>query len=200
METGAVITAAGMSSRMGRFKPLLSIGSDSIAQRIIRTIQEAGIRKIVVVTGHNADELERHLSGSGVGFLRNELYETTQMFDSASIGFRHLVGACDRILFTPVDIPLFSVNTVKALMGKDAPLVIPTSGGRRGHPILLSKEAVRGILADSGEGGLKGAYARCKIAIVEVAVDDGGILQDADSPADYRMLVDYYDSRSQSPF
>ena len=108
MQIGAVIVAAGMSSRMGDFKPMLNIGSISIAQRIVATFHQAGVDRIVVITGYNAQQLERHLSNSGLIFLRNVDYETTQMFDSAKIGLRYLQDKCDRILFTPVDIPLFT--------------------------------------------------------------------------------------------
>ena len=45
MQTAALIVAAGMSSRMGDFKPMLSIGSISVAQRVVATFQQAGIRK-----------------------------------------------------------------------------------------------------------------------------------------------------------
>ena len=51
MTTAALIVAAGMSSRMGDFKPLLNIGSISIAQRVVATFQQAGVEKIVMVTG-----------------------------------------------------------------------------------------------------------------------------------------------------
>ena len=92
MQTAALIVAAGMSSRMGDFKPMLSIGSITIAQRVVATFHQAGIRRIVMVTGFNAVTLERHLSGSGVIFLRNENYENTQMFDSVKIGMGYLRG------------------------------------------------------------------------------------------------------------
>jgi molybdopterin-guanine dinucleotide biosynthesis protein A len=39
------------------------------------------------------------------------------MFDSAVIGLDFLRGKCDRILLTPVDIPLFTAETVEALLG-----------------------------------------------------------------------------------
>ena len=78
MDTGAVVVAAGMSSRMGDFKPMLSIGSISVAQRVVATLKQAGAARVVVVTGYNAEELERHLASSGVVFLRNENYRTTQ--------------------------------------------------------------------------------------------------------------------------
>ncbi len=116
METGVVIVAAGISSRMGDFKPMLNIGSISIAQRIIATFRQAGMERIVVVTGYNADVLEHHLSKSGVVFLRNENYRTTQMFDSALIGLRYLAGKCSRAFFNPVDIPLFTADTVARLL------------------------------------------------------------------------------------
>ena len=90
MKTGALIVAAGMSSRMGDFKPMLNIGSISIAQRVVATFQQAGVDKIVMVTGYQAAMLEHHLAGNGIVFLRNDAYETTQMFDSACIGLRYL--------------------------------------------------------------------------------------------------------------
>ena len=107
MSIGAVIVAAGMSSRMGDFKPMLSIGSQSIARRIVSTLRQAGAEEIVMITGHNADALERHLEGFGLTFIRNERYATTQMFDSAALGLDYLKDKCGRILFTPVDVPLF---------------------------------------------------------------------------------------------
>ena len=66
---GAVVVAAGMSSRMGDFKPMLNIGAISIAQRVIATLRQAGAQYIVVVTGFNADALEHHLAGNGLVFL-----------------------------------------------------------------------------------------------------------------------------------
>ena len=45
MQTGALIVAAGKSSRMGDFKPMLQLGSISIAQRVINNFRQAGISK-----------------------------------------------------------------------------------------------------------------------------------------------------------
>ena len=51
MQIGALIVAAGMSKRMGEFKPMLSIGAISVAQRVVATLSQAGVSKIVMVTG-----------------------------------------------------------------------------------------------------------------------------------------------------
>lgn len=199
MQTAALIVAAGMSSRMGGFKPMLSIGAITIAQRVVTTFHQAGIRKIVMVTGFNAVTLERHLSDSGVIFLRNENYETTQMFDSVRIGLAYLRDKCQRVLFTPVDIPLFTAGTVRALLDSGASLACPFCQGQTGHPILIGAELFDRILADSGEQGLKGAVARCGTPMQQVPVDDPGTLHDADTPADFSALVDYHNSQLVRP-
>ena len=199
MNTAALIVAAGMSSRMGDFKPMLNIGSISIAQRIVATLQQAGVSRIVMITGYNATALERHLADNGLIFLRNEDYENTQMFDSAKIGLEYLRDKCDRILFTPVDIPLFTFTTVQTLLASDAALACPVCEGQQGHPILIASSLVDKILADSGEGGLKGAISRCGAPMCEIPVDDAGILHDADTPEDYRALLQFHNQQLIRP-
>ena len=199
MDTGAVVVAAGMSSRMGDFKPMLSIGSISVAQRVVATLKQAGAARVVVVTGYNAEELERHLASSGVVFLRNENYRTTHMFDSALIGLRYLRDKCRQVLFTPVDIPLFTTATVDALLTSGAELACPVCGGTRGHPILMSANVIDRVLEDSGEGGLSGALSRCGVPMTLVEVDDPGILHDADTPEDYRELLRMHNSQLTRP-
>lgn len=199
MRTAAVIVAAGMSSRMGEFKPMLNIGSISIARRVVATFQQAGVDKIVMVTGYHAAALERHLSGNGVVFLRNEDYQTTHMFDSARIGLSYVRDKCGNVLFTPVDIPLFTAATVRALLASGAELACPVCGGKRGHPILMRSSLIGRILTDSGEGGLRGALERSGAAVTEVVVDDRGVLHDADTPEDYQTLLRYHNSQLVRP-
>lgn len=199
MQTAAIIVAAGMSSRMGDFKPMLNIGSISIAQRIVANFHQAGVDRIVMITGFNATTLERHLSGNGIIFLRNENYETTQMFDSAKIGLEYLKDKCDRILFTPVDIPLFTSATVKTLVDSGAELACPVCQGQQGHPLLIASRLVDSILADSGEGGLQGAISRCGCPMQKIEVEDAGILHDADTPEDYRTLLNMHNQQLVRP-
>ena len=199
MTNAALIVAAGMSSRMGDFKPMLSIGSISIAQRVVATFQQAGVDKIVMITGYNATLLERHLAGNGIVFLRNEDYRTTQMFDSVCIGLRYLRDKCDRVLFTPVDIPLFTAATVRALLETDAPLACPAVAGETGHPTLIAASLFDRILADGGGQGLRGALDRCGEELRLIAVEDRGILHDADTPEDYKALLKYHNEQLVRP-
>ncbi len=199
MEVAALIVAAGMSKRMGQFKPMLSIGSISVAQRVIANLQQAGVRKIVMVTGYNANLLERHLSGNGIIFLRNDDYEHTQMFDSVKIGLDYLKDKCDKILFTPVDVPLFTAGTAQRLLDSGAELACPMCQGKQGHPILIAARLVPEILADCGEQGLKGAMDRCSVPLLRIAVEDLGTIHDADTPEEYEALVEYHNSQLVRP-
>lgn len=199
MKTGAVIVAAGMSTRMKGFKPMLNIGNISIAQRVIATLQQAGVEHIVMVTGFNSDMLEKHLVNHNVVFLRNERYETTHMFDSACIGLRYMADQCDRVIFTPVDIPLFTAATVRALLASDAKLACPVCGGKSGHPIMIDSTLIPGILSDSGETGLQGALKRCGEPFAEILVNDRGVLYDADAPEDYEALLEYHNAQLVRP-
>ena len=199
MTTAALIVAAGMSSRMGDFKPLLNIGSISIAQRVVATFQQAGVEKIVMVTGYNAVMLERHLAGNGVVFLRNDNYETTQMFDSVRIGLSYLRDKCGRVLFTPVDIPLFTADTVRRLLETDAPLACPAVDGETGHPTLIVASLFDRILSDSGDQGLRGALNRCGAELTLIPVEDRGILHDADTPEAYKALLRYHNEQLARP-
>jgi len=57
----AIIPAAGSSSRMGHFKPLLQVDGQTLIQRAISVFRQNRIDDIIVVTGHRADDLEAAL-------------------------------------------------------------------------------------------------------------------------------------------
>lgn len=185
---GAVIAAAGIASRMGEFKPLLKFGNMTIIERIISTLKGAGIEEIVVVTGSNAKQLEDFLKHQGIVFLRNEEYLTTHMLDSAKIGFRYLKGRCDKIIFTPADIPLYTQETVKKLLQTGAEAAYPVFQNKKGHPLCLSEKIIDNILTYKGEGGLKGALKQLK-QVEEVPVEDQGVMFDIDMKMDYEKLL-----------
>lgn len=69
MITTAVVLAAGRGTRLGALtaenpKPLLRIGVETVIDRIVVALRDAGITRIIVVTGHLADRIESHLSSA----------------------------------------------------------------------------------------------------------------------------------------
>ena len=199
MKLGAVIVAAGMSSRMGAFKPMLQIGSISVAKRIISTLQQAGAELVVVVTGNQADLLEKHLARTGAVFVRNENYANTQMFDSAKIGLEYIRDKCDHVLFTPIDVPLFTAQTVSRLVELDADFAIPVCCNVEGHPLALKSSIIDSILGYSGTEGLRGALDFSGATKIRLEVADEGVLFDMDTPSDYEELVKRHNSQLFRP-
>ena len=186
---GAVVAAAGMSSRMGRFKPLLDIQGEPAIVRVIHTLRSGGAENIFVVTGHHAEELRAALEGHGVSFVHNPDYAATGMFESVRLGLERAQRTCGRILVTPSDVPLFRAETVRTVLTSGEPIVIPTHGGRDGHPVLFEAEVVPEVLSFHGEGGLHGAILALGARVRRVEVPDDRIFTDMDTPEDYRRLI-----------
>lgn len=199
MKTGAVIVAAGESSRTGDFKPMIKIGTISMVQRIIANFQQAAVFPIVLVTGFRSAELEKHISKTGVICIRNEDYTNTQMFDSAKLGFSYIADKCDRTFFSPVDVPLFTVRTIKRLIESDALVARPAYGGTEGHPVLLSGKVLPALMATECGGGLKKAVEECCDDIESIEVSDEGVLKDVDAPEDYRQLIEMHNEQLLRP-
>ena len=114
-KTGAIILAAGRSAHMEELKPMLRMGQTTMIQREIDTIRQAGISPIVVVTGYQADVLERHISHRGAVCIRNKRYETSQMYGSICMGLRHIQKKADRVLLFPADVPMITADTIKKM-------------------------------------------------------------------------------------
>lgn len=185
----AVISAAGLSSRMGDYKPLLSFGGTTVAARCVETLRKAGVDEIIVVTGYRGAELRAALCGPGVRFVENPDYRTTQMFDSLRIGLAALPEDCTRVVIQPVDMPAILPETVTALLRTDGAAVRPACGGKSGHPLVLDTALVPQILAYDGAGGLRGALNTLDIAVTEVPTEDAGTRLDADTKEDYANLL-----------
>lgn len=199
MRIGAVIVAAGMSTRMKQLKQLMRIGDMSLVERVVVSFQRAGVKDIIAVTGYRADEIEKELRRMGITFLRNPDYETTEMFDSAKLGLSYLEGRCDKVLFCPADIPFFTDETVRKMLEQEGTFVVPVYGGITGHPILIHQELIPKILSYTGDGGLRGALDSMDIEPVTVTVRDEGVVMDADTREDFRRLEELYDSRLMRP-
>ncbi|MBO4903108.1 MAG: NTP transferase domain-containing protein [Lachnospiraceae bacterium] len=192
-----VILAAGMSSRMGQFKPMLQVGDTSFIKRIIHTMRAAGLEDILVVTGAGRDELAEHLADENVRLLFNAQYETTQMLESVKLAIREVQRIADAIVLTPVDICLPGIPVYRGLLRKvySADCVRPVYDGRPGHPVLIGKRVFSAVLGYMGPGGLKGALKDAGATTVSEEVNDPGILFDADTPEDYELLLQMVNSK-----
>ena len=186
----AVIAAAGLSSRMGAFKPLLPLDGSSVIRRCAGNLLAAGAEELVVVTGHRGAEITAELAGLGDRIVENPDYASTQMFDSLRIGMRALSGPCDKLLLTPGDVPWVSPELIGRLLEVDADFVCPRCGGRRGHPVVLAGRLIPALLDWSGEGGLRGAAEALGLSTAFVETPERGVTLDLDTRKDYQLLME----------
>ena len=186
---GAVIVAAGISIRMGRLKPMLSVGGESIIKRMIRMMREVGTEQIVVVTGYHNKVLEEHLKDELVEFVYNSEYVSTKMVHSLTLGLQALEGRCDRILFSPGDIPMIESDTLQLLIRHKGQFVRPVFNGKTGHPVVFDADIIPKIIGYQGKDGLRGILEENKVAITDVPVRDAGIVMDVDTKVDYEELL-----------
>jgi molybdenum cofactor cytidylyltransferase len=151
-----------------------------------------------VVAGHRSSELQPVIERLDAALLLNERYDEG-MFSSVVAGVAGLEKETEAFFLMPADIPLVRRETVSRMMqayrnGKGG-LLYPVFKGRRGHPPLIPARLCHEILSWNEDGGLKALLARHETEAGEVDTDDGNILLDMDTQADYeRILAAWRDS------
>lgn len=196
-KTGAVLVAAGLSSRMEAFKPMLPFGRSTISIHMVMMLKDMGMDPVVVVTGYRGDELQQHLFFTGVRFVKNERFRETQMFDSVRMGIQAVSSECERLMILPVDLPAIMPDTIRQQLMIDAPIIRTVCHNEPGHPILLWSEVAEKLCSYQGPGGLRGAIEHSGIAITNLEVDDEGIYRDLDTREQYQELLDWNYRRGQ---
>lgn len=176
MKTGALILSSGLrSAHPEGLNPMQIIGSISAVQRLIMTFYLAGADPIVIVAAkEDLSKLEKYSGRNGVVLIQ-ETKKGAELFENVRLGLDFLKENCDAAVITPVDIPLFSVSTVKALLANGSPIAVPTWQGKPGHPLFLVKEAFPHILSYAGKGGLRQAVRNSGIEQAEIPVADEGV-------------------------
>jgi molybdenum cofactor cytidylyltransferase len=189
----AVVLTAGLSERMGRFKPLLPLGTSRTIERVVNFFQAAGVDDILVVTGHRADDVRQAIESLNVRCVDNPGYRQG-MFTSVLAGIQALPERCRGFFIHPADIPLVRPQTVRRLMAAfeetATAIVYPTFNGRRGHPTLIQSRLGPEIMAWHGVGGLRALLQRHETDSLELPVADEAVLWDLDTPGDYHCMLD----------
>ncbi len=190
----AIIIAAGYSSRMNHFKPLLKFENSTVIERLIHTYESAGIQDIYIVVGYKSEDIMEKLKGFEVNIVYNDAYGEG-MFTSVQKGILALDKSIDAFFMQPVDIPLIKAKTLVLLknsyINSDKGVIYPTFTGKKGHPPLIDCKYNAAILNSNGDGGLKRILEEYTKDSLDVPVFDEAILMDMDRREDYEKLLKY---------
>jgi len=189
----ALIIADGKTARGDSFEPEKEVGTIPAIQRIVLVFQRAGIDRVVVVCDDKDDKTEKLASYMNVVFLHGSAQAL--MLDNVKIGLSWLKEKCEAAIITHANVPLFSVETVKALTAVKGDVCVPFHNGNAGHPIVLRSEHFDMVLSYSGEGGLSGAVKSSGLRRVLVEVDDEGILANVGHDENFERLIDGHSLR-----
>jgi CTP:molybdopterin cytidylyltransferase MocA len=188
MRVCAIVLAAGLSTRLPRFKPLLPLEGRSMVARAGALFHAAGVTDVYAVTGRRAEEVAAEARANAMTPVFNDRYESG-MFSSVLAGLNALPDCADAVFVLPVDIPLVRPSTVRALIERAEPaithatLLEPMFRGEAGHPPLLLAPAIARAKTWPGEGGLAGALNG--LPRLGVPVADAQILFDVDDDTAY---------------
>jgi molybdenum cofactor cytidylyltransferase len=185
-----LILAAGESRRMGSPKALLQYRGATFLDTLASLFAERCCPTIVVLGAH-ADSIRLSVRGNipGVRLVHNENY-LSGMTSSLQTGLRAVPADASGVLFTLVDHPAVSAETLDKLLAPPLPLLrIPRFAGERGHPVWFRRELIAEFLAVPS-GGAANQVTRAHRAETEfLDVDDPGVVADIDDPAAYEALI-----------
>jgi len=184
----AILLAAGRSSRMGAFKPLLPFGNKTVIECCIDYLREGGVAEIVVIVGHRGGEIREKVSG--VTFAVNPDPDSA-MGASIAVGVSALPETALATLIALVDHPAVPPAIVSTLLDSwesGARVVIPTWNGRGGHPVLVDLSLRSELTNLSQSGGLMALFEAHASEVKRVPVDSPFVARDMDTWDDYSSL------------
>jgi molybdenum cofactor cytidylyltransferase len=208
--TPAIVLAAGLSSRMGRFKLTLPWGETTVLGQVLATLAAAGVGEAIVVTGHRAAEVEAAARAAIRGLkpllrattVHNPAYETGMLSsiqaglraaeDEAAAGLRAAKDEAAAALLCLGDQPQLEADTVRAVWAAGSQanwqrVIIPSYKMRAGHPILLPRALWPAVLA--ARDSLRSVLAAHRAAVDYLVVDTPSVLADLDTPEDYERAT-----------
>lgn len=187
----SIILAAGNSSRMRRPKALLPYRGKTFLLKLIEDFEGIGCRPILIILGKDQEKIKPILSKKSVILLHNPHPENGPL-SSLQIALRSLPIECEGFFFCPVDHPAVKRETLKLLLSKwrknPVKALRPKFGDRRGHPVIMGSNWIEEIMWLPLSSNMRELLQKRSKEVVDLAVDDPGILLNVDTPEDYARL------------
>lgn len=187
-----IILAAGASTRMGSPKQLLTYKGRSLLLNMVSVAAGTGFHPVIVVTGANADSLEKEIEGRGVHIINNSGWKEgiASSIRTGILALEKNFPFADGVILMVCDQPYISSALLKELYttqqqtGK--PIVAATYSGINGTPVLFHKTLFPELLALKGDKGAGKILQQQKDLVATVSFPQGGI--DIDTPENFETL------------
>jgi molybdenum cofactor cytidylyltransferase len=191
-KVGAVILAAGGSSRLGQPKQLLTLRGETLVCHAVRAATDAPCAPVVVVVGESGSAIRTELRGTSAIVIENLEWQGG-LGTSVRCGTGHLLEAVpgiDALVLMVCDQPLVEAKTIAALIAEQErtgkPIVASSYANTLGVPALFDRSCFDALLALPDDSGAKALIASRPNDAAAIAFEAGAI--DIDTPGDYQRL------------
>ena len=186
-KVAAIILAAGQSRRMGGPNKLLArFDGETLIHRVAEAALSSHANPVFVVTGHRATEIAEALAGLDIRLVHNPDY-ADGLATSLKAGVMALPDDAAGALVILADMPGVTSTILNRLIDafherRGLAIVLPTMEGKRGNPVLWSREFLPELLSVTGDTGARHILARHGEAVERVEIGAAAGL-DVDTPA-----------------
>lgn len=191
MKMVGILLAAGLSKRFGSNKLLFNIENQPLVRRTACCLLNAGLADLMVIVGHQADQVVEVLTNLPVRCLINQQYQLGRM-SSVHVGWENLPDDAEGVLICPADLPLLEVMDVQKIISayqrSHKSLIIPYFNQQRGHPIIISAEHRQAILNYLPRGGCRSFIADHPQLVQPLEMDSSNIITDLDEQQDIDLI------------
>lgn len=191
-EVWGIILAAGESKRMKVQKLLLPYEGSTMIEKVILNVKTSGIDKIMIITGSESEKMVFATGKLPVQHCLNRNYKRG-MLSSVKCGFKSLPLSCGAAMVFLGDQPMINVLSINAVIegykNTDKGIVVPVYRGKRGHPLLVDMKYRNEIDGLDEKEGLRAILSMFHEDVLEVQVNDPGILRDIDTKEEYENEI-----------
>jgi len=183
----AIVLAAGQSRRMGTINKLtIDIDGKPMLRRVVEAVVSSSAKPVIVVTGHERQQVEAALAGLSVETVFNPDY-AEGLSTSLKRGLMSLPATVDGAVICLGDMPLVRAQDLDQLVSALNPvegraIVVPTRRGKRGNPVVIGKAFFAELAAIDGDIGARDVIAAHPEQVAEVEMGGDGVLTDIDTP------------------
>ena len=186
MKITGILLAAGLSRRFGSNKLLFYIQNQPLVRRTALCLLNAGISELLVIVGHQADQVIDAVKDLPVRCLKNQQYQLGRMH-SVHTGWEHISQDTDGVLICPSDLPCLEISDVQQVIAafyECKSLIIPHFNQQRGHPIIIPAHHRQTILDYLPRGGCRAFIADHPQFVTRLEINSSNIITDLDIPPD----------------
>jgi molybdenum cofactor cytidylyltransferase len=185
--TAAIMLAAGRSTRMGGPNKLLAtIAGKPLVRIAVEQALASRAEPVIVVTGHERGRVEAALSDLNVRLVHNPDY-ASGLSTSLKTGLGAVPDDVDSAIVCLGDMPQVTTALIDRLIAtfdpqRNALVVVPTFGGKRGNPVVWSRQFFPDLMRLDGDVGARHLIGANADVVAEVSFEDAGALTDVDTP------------------